>query len=1250
MPTTLELKLLGPLEIRRDGISVTDFKSGKAQALLCYLAVSGRSHPRPALAGLLWGDMPEPKARMNLSQALTSLRRIFGDHLEISRQMIAFNRDSDYWLDVAAFEAGANNASVKASIDSSQQAVDFYRGDFLDGFYVRDAPDFEAWVLAQRAHLRKLALQTLHQLSLHFTDQGQPGRAKAIDYTTRLLALEPWWEEAHRQLMLLLALGGQRSAALAQYETCRQVLAAELGIEPAEETTALYQRIRAGEELARPGYDPAPVEPKSPTFLFSESDVAGTDRPAFVARAHELARLDRYLTSMVANQGRVIFVTGEAGSGKTALVQEFARRAQEQYADLVVAWGNCNAHTGQGDPYLPFRTMLSLLAGDVEAQWQAGAISRDVAERLWYLMPYTGQALVNVGPDLIDSFVPGPALLNRVRSATADHADWLTQLKTLVTDREAQPGRSNLQQKALFEQYFRVLQTLARRQPLLLVIDDLQWADTGSINLLFHLGRQLKSSRILIVGIYRPADVALGRRSTLGTSDGQMERHPLEAVVNEFKREFGQNLIDLSQAEGRPLVEALLDSEPNRLSRAFREALYRHTQGHPLFTVEMLRGLKARGDLVQDEDGYWVEGAPVQWAQLPARVEGIVAERIGRLPDALHETLKVASIMGDEFIAEVVARVLQADEREVVRQLSNVLDKQHHLVQSQGGQRLGGGQRLSQYRFQHILLQSYLYHSIDEAERAYLHEDVGSGLEQLYAGQIEAVAIQLARHFREAGLSAKAVDYLQQAGEQAARRWANQEAVQLFNDALALLKTLPEASERRQQELSLHLALAEVLWNAGQIAEAMNTFQRSADIARALDSPEDLARAALGFEHVRYRFNLPAEPAVRLLEEARLALGEENSVLRVRVLGNLSRALLPTGTQEQLEVLSEQAIEMARRVGDPAALFDTLQISILAHRRPEKIEARIAAIDEMFRLTQETGDQERAMHVYPNRVFGYLEVGDIQTVDTAVESGYLMAEKLQAPFWLHVLGVQKAMRAMLGGDFTAGEKLAQQALKAGQQMQVENVDGTYGIQMFTIQREKGGLRGLTPIIKSFVEQNPEATTWGPGLALIYSDLGLEPEARAQFETLAANDFAGIPQDALWVGSMAYLSEVCAFLGDVARANILYRLLLPYAQLNIVVGFAVACFGAAARYLGLLAATMSHWTEAEQHFEAALEMNARMGARPWLAHTQVQFAAMLLARGQPADRDRANSLLDEALAIAAELEMKFLSEKIETLKR
>lgn len=802
----LRLKLFGNIEVHQDISLVTGFRSGKAQALLCYLAVTGRAHTRPTLAGLLWGDMPETSARMNLTQTLSNLNHLLGAHLTITRQAIAFNREQPYWLDVECFEANINSAASSVAVEPLREAVELYRGDFLEGFYVHSAPEFEEWALAQRARLRELALQALYRLAVYHTQQGQVGQALAVNYTTRLLALEPWREEAHRQLILLLALAGQRSAALAQYETCRQLLADELGVEPDKETKALYEKIKAGTLTSRDR-----IEDRSgsenrvsfPTFqarssIFQPSSASSP----FVARERELTQLDELMAQVVAGQGRLIFVIGEAGIGKTRLVEEFARRAQEQYPDLIVAGGQCNAYGGMGDPYLPFREILALLTGDIEARWAAGTISQEHARRLYALLPETVQALVNMGPDLIDIFISGAALTTRAAAAAPVGADWLTSLQQLVSRQTSSPVSTHLTQSALLAQYTHVLRALAGQRPLLLILDDLQWADTGSINLLFHLGRRLEGQHLLVVGIYRPSDVALGR-SIAGT--GLPERHPLEPLIGELQRQFGSVQIDLGQAEGRRFIESFLETEPNRLDAAFRDALYRQTRGHALFTVETLRGLQERGDLVRDEQGRWGVGASLNWKTLPVRVEGIIGERINRLPARLQEALKAASVEGEFFTAEVVARVQGVDERQMVRQLSSVLAKKHHLVQVQDSQRLSG-QPLSRYRFEHILFQKYLYQSLDETERVYLHEAVGRALEQLHGEQAETIAIQLARHFQAAGMAAKAVGYLQKAGEQAVRSYVNREAVDFFNDALALLQTLADTPERARQELMLQLA------------------------------------------------------------------------------------------------------------------------------------------------------------------------------------------------------------------------------------------------------------------------------------------------------------------------------------------------------------------------------------------------------------------------------------------------------------
>ena len=231
-------------------------------------------------------------------------------------------------------------------------------------------------------------------------------------------------------------------------------------------------------------------------------------------------------------------------------------------------------------------------------------------------------------------------LVRRSIQFARGRTEWLTQLKKLVERKAAAATVSNLQQSDLFKQYASLLQTLSRQQPLLLVLDDLQWADLGSISLLFHLGRRIEGNRILIVGGYRSAEVALGR---ISTSTGKRERHPLEPVVNEFKGVYGDFELGLDQAEGRHFVDAFVDTETNLLSTSFRDMLFRQTEGHALFTVELLRSMREQGVLAQDEKGRWIEGATLNWEALPVRVDAVVGERIARLPESLGKVLTLAS-------------------------------------------------------------------------------------------------------------------------------------------------------------------------------------------------------------------------------------------------------------------------------------------------------------------------------------------------------------------------------------------------------------------------------------------------------------------------------------------------------------------------------------------------------------------------------------------------------------------------------
>jgi len=816
-------RLARPVPGRED--EQIDIGLRKAVALLAYLAVTGQSHGRDALAALFWPEDNQSKARGNLRRALSRLNKALGaDQLEIDRECAGLHPQADLWLDVDHFHSRLakcqthDHPADEVCVDCLPllaEAVSCYTGDFLAGFSLPDSPVFDEWQFFQTESLRQALATTLERLVRGHSASGD--YALAIPYARRWLALDPLHEQAHRHLMRLYTWTDQRTAALRQYQECVRILESELGVEPSAETRRLYEQIRDG-ELSR-GADAQArrgdsVVAPPPAFLSSAAPHTGPSAP-FVARERELARLGGDLDAALAGRGRVIFVVGGPGRGKTALIQEFARRAQDHSDDLRVAGGNCNAHTGYGDPYLPFREILGLLTGDVDALWAAGAIAREHARRLWDTFPVAVRALVEVGPDLIDTFVPGRALVRRAAAYAAggigDPAAWRTQLEELVEHKAAVPHDPNLHQSALFEQYARVIGTLARERPLLLTLDDLQWADVGSIGLLFHLGRGVAGERVLIVGGYRPEEVAAGRPSPPavaqgGTGTGERERHPLEPVVHEFQRTFGDIVIDLARAEGRLFVDEYLNSEPNRLSAGFRETLYQQTEGHPLFTIELLHGMQERGDVIQDSQGQWVEGPALDWERLPARVEAAIAERIDRLDTSSREALRVASVEGETFTAEVVAQVRSTDEREMVERLSGQLDRRHRLVRAQEIQRLGA-RRLSRYRFRHILFQNYLYQGLDPVERAHLHEAVGRALEELCGEETGHMAVTLARHFQEAEIAEKAIAYLLQAGEQAKRSSANEAAITHLTRGLALLETVPATPERDQRELDVQLAL-----------------------------------------------------------------------------------------------------------------------------------------------------------------------------------------------------------------------------------------------------------------------------------------------------------------------------------------------------------------------------------------------------------------------------------------------------------
>ncbi len=488
-------------------------------------------------------------------------------------------------------------------------------------------------------------------------------------------------------------------------------------------------------------------------------------------------------------------------------------------------------------------------------------------------------------------------LLTRIATEAALSSGLADKLSERVGEKIGhEPVKVNpaLDQEKIFEQYASVLKALSKDHTLMLVLDDLQWADSGSLNLLFHLARELKDSRILLLGTYRPDDVALGR-------DGA--RHPFESILNELKRYHGDIVLDLSHAdpdEGRAFTNELIDSEPNHLDAAFREALFAHTDGHPLFTVELLRNLRERGNLVKDKDGCWIQGSTLDWETLPARVEGVIGERIARLPEGLHETLTTASVMGYEFTAQVIARVQKLEERELVKDLSRELEKRYLLVSEQGEIKIGK-QFLSIYRFSHALIQQYLYDELSAGERRMLHGEIAETLEAISVDHTDQFALQLARHYDEAGNAEKAVFYWTQAGDAAFAIYAQNEAIAAYTRALELGK---EAVITVEQLHHIYTHRGRAMELTGQFEQALKNYDEMLTTAR---------------ERKDRRMELDAQVAASTLYSTPTAVMDP----------------------EKGQALSEETLKLAQELGDQSIECRVLWNLLLANLHGSKADQAI---------------------------------------------------------------------------------------------------------------------------------------------------------------------------------------------------------------------------------------------------------------------------------------------------------------------
>lgn len=1057
----LRIRLLGPFEVTIDGDPVTTFETDSDRALLAFLAAEpGRRHPRPVVAEMLWPERPEGAALSNLRHALSVLRRALGDgdteqpFLDADRHSVALCA-SEVWVDLVEFERLAGTSpGAGGAVEAWEQAVDLWRGQPLEGLRVRAGAEWDEWVVVIGERARRELTTVLLRLSEHHEREGTWDLA--LPLARRLTEVDPWEERAHRRLMRLLAQLGRSGEALSHVQGFRERLRAELGAEPAPETVALADQIRAG-DLAGATPD---VDVVYPAFLIDTPRIAPS---LFVGRATELERLDDQLRDALAGRGRTVLVAGEAGSGKTMLAAEFMRRAMEE-PDLLVARGRCSAFEGVGDPYLPFRELFSLLCGDVESPYTAGALDREQATRLWEVIPHSSRLVSGVAPSLVGILVNGPLLVERVEQAVPG-AGWLDRLRDRVERLAALPPVAERQQPALFDDFTAVLERLSLARPLVLVVDDLQWADTGSIALLWHLARRIEAMRILLIGLYRPEEV-----------EARPEGIPsLDLVVRDLQARSPECIIELPNDPA--FVDEFLDSEPNALGRGFRDRLLSCTGGHPLFTVEVIRGMQDRAEIRRDRSGVWRAGESLDWDRMPSRVEAVIAQRMARLPDDLRADLEVASVQGEEFVAEIVGAV-RSDPTAPAR-LSRESGVGSRMVVPTGVSRIGD-RLAARHRFRHVLFQRYLYEQIGPAERSRLHEATGRALEELYADHPEPPVVDLARHFDAAGLVEPAAAYLSRAGQRAIRMSASEDAIPLLERARTVLGSLPTSTERDRRELDLLGWLMSSLMAVRGYAspEAQAIGPRIRELCGRLGPSPATASALIGLasmESVRGLY-----PSSQSTCREALAMVDELGDRALRVLG--LRILGYNQTLMGDLAGGHESLQAVERLYDPEA-HAWLMYVLAGAPLPEALvwdafntvsrgypAEAIGLADRGIGLARELGHPFTLCHTLAvgGFIVRYL-AGDYQTARTFVDEVEAIATTEHFPFYSIAAQLYRGQVTGRLGNLEGGIELITTALEAWQAIGVGAFRGWFLGDVAEFEVARGNtVRGLEVIEDALV--------------------------------------------------------------------------------------------------------------------------------------------------------------------------------------